>query len=359
MRSIFTITMILFLLTACGAAAPTAKPTAARTATIPPTFCSPTETSTPTATATQLPEGTRIAVDTSKENWVEEFLGLEKYVKVDVEGKTTLSFAGEVLLDVDGKPIELDKTEFYYTPEDTVFTFAQQDRIWVGAWEFVKDEKGEYKLKDVLRILAPRPDANGNIADPALVLPHINKEDNDLMNLFISQIAIDVFRDDILSTQIDGLTRSKLTPDHYIFRVSEGYIYFFPAPLRSETGRFQQMMTRAYPSWLQNGPSIYINGLGTLIIDSILDNSQKTIHLKCVINPEKYAVYSKHFDKRYAFWALLNDSNTEDGIDPFITQNNAKLIKYVKDNNYHIKSFSGKGEDLLNSTIFLLFTEYK
>jgi hypothetical protein len=304
----------------------------------------------------QLPEWTRVEVDTTKEGWGNEFKGLEKYVKVDAEGKTTLSFADTVLLDIDGNPIKLETTDFSYNPEGTVIKFAQEDRIWVGAWEFTKDENGEYKLKDVVRIRAPRPDTKGVVEDPATVVPHLNKEDMKLMDLFIAQTAnIDIFEDGTFP-----VSKAGLTPDHFTFKQVPSkygfpeYEYFYPAPPRSETSRFQDMKPRSYPVWVQtDSPSIFINELGTLITTSILDRSTKTYNVKSIIQIEGYIKSSEHLNSPTWFGTYLINKDLQDKsyVEALFLQNNANLVDFIETTGVPFNSFAG-AEEILAETFF-------
>ena len=176
MRSLIKIILFLFLFSGCSNQL--AVPTTTMTIPAPSSTPYPTKTPIPmptlTASATPIPEGTRIDVDTTKEGWISEFPGLDKYVQVGVDGVGTISFDNGV-------------TSYGYDSKNTIFKFAAKDYIRVAGWEFKKNADGNFEYVDAIRIRAPRPNADGTVEDPANVLPHFNKEDNDLMNLFISE----------------------------------------------------------------------------------------------------------------------------------------------------------------------------
>lgn len=302
------------------------------------------ETTASESTEAQLPEGTRIDVDTTKEGWINEFPGLEKYVQVGVDGVGTMSFDGGA-------------TTFGYDSKNTIFKFAAKDNIWVAGWEFKKNVDGNFEYVDAVRIRAPRPNSDGTVEDPANVLPHFNKEDNDLMNKFISETADpDPFKDGNFS-----IKRRNMTPDHFKLRDADlpgfiGYVRFLPIGEDGNQDKFVRNLDHDGDPFLvqSNSSAAYINKIGVLLAGSILDSSGSTLTVKSLLQSKGYIKTTPNINDQLWFNIFLFSGIPDTESEEFLLTNNNSLLEAfnkTKPGDVTIKNISAF-KTIVDKTIF-------
>lgn len=248
----------------------------------------------PVELESSLPAGTMIHVEASE---IAE--AAADFMKLDADGNGTISIDGS-------EPIS-------YHSKDTIFKVAgEPDKVIIAGWEY-KMVGGKLEYIGPREVLAPRPDSEGNVANPAEVLPHFNIEDVDLINEFRSQTNNQEIFDHMKIPGGQERSRESLTPEYYKFRESVGSdnkVVVIPA-----INNLQYISKTANSVWVDSlAPAIFINGEGTCLPVAFLDTNGSNVWSNSILS-DLLSVDMSIFDKDHGYlriYLFKNNSNHEE-----------------------------------------------